>query len=64
MAEVGLSVIHEDLIGLTKEVRELKVLLKEPELREDVIVRINRARTRINEGEYVSHDEMLKEFVE
>jgi len=64
MAEVGLSVIHEDLIGLTKEVRELKVLLKEPELREDVIVRINRARTRINEGEYVSHDKMLKEFVE
>ena len=47
MTEVGLSVIHKDLIGLTKEVRELKSLLKEPELREDVIVRINRARTRI-----------------
>jgi hypothetical protein len=63
MTEVGLSVIHKDLIGLTKEVRELKSLLKEPELREDVIVRINRARTRIKK-EHVSHDEMLKEFVE
>jgi len=63
MTEVGLSVIHKDLIGLTKEVRELKSLLKEPELREDVIVRINRARTRIKK-EQVSHDEMLKEFVE
>ncbi len=63
MTEVGLSVIHKDLIGLTKEVRELKSLLKEPELREDVIVRINWARTRIKK-EQVSHDEMLKEFVE
>jgi len=63
MAEVGLSVIHKDLIGLKKEVKELKELLKEPELREDAITRINRARARIKE-EYVSHDEMLKEFVE
>ena len=64
MSEVGLSVIHKDLIGLTKEVRELKGLLKEPELREDVVERINKARARIKRGEYVTHDEMMEEFVD
>ncbi len=63
MAEVNLYVIHEDLIRLTKEIRELKKLFKNPELGEDTIARIKMARARIKE-KYVSHDEMLKEFTE
>jgi hypothetical protein len=40
-----------------------KDLIKEPELRADAVTKINRARSHIKK-EYVSHDEMLKEFGE
>jgi hypothetical protein len=64
MRNVTLETIHKDIASLKKEIREIKVILiQEPELAEDVVKRINKARQRMKSG-FVSHKEVKKEFAE
>ncbi len=64
MTEVEiLNKIHEDLEILKHDMAEIKEVIKlEPELREGVIERIKEARERISKGQFISNEEMLKEF--
>ncbi len=63
MSNITLETIHQDLNELKKEFYELKiVLVQEPELSEDTVRRINEARQRMK-TDFVSHEEMMKEFV-
>lgn len=62
MGAITLEKIHEDLIGLKKEMKHIKILLEENfELSEDVIKEIEESRKRPKE-EFISHEEMKKEF--
>lgn len=62
MAQITLEQIHKDMIGMKKEMEHLKTLIKEDyELADDVVTEIEESRKRpINE--FVSHDDMKKEF--
>lgn len=63
MDDVTLKTIHKDITGLKKEIHELKVILiQEPELREDIVKRVNQARQRMK-TDFVTHEQMEKEFV-
>ena len=63
MSDVSLKTIHKDLSTLKKEVHEIKALLKsEPELREDVVKKINEARERVK-TDFVPHEQMKREFM-
>jgi len=62
VAEVTLKTIHEELAELRGEITKLKELLtSEPELKEDVIKRINEARERVKKS-YVAHEKVTREF--
>ena len=55
--------IHEDLELLKKDVAEIKeVILIEPELREEVKAKVAEARKRVSQGNFVRHEDLLKEF--
>jgi len=63
VAEITLKTLHEELAELREEITELKELLaSEPELREEVIKRINEARGRVKKS-YVAHEKVTREFL-
>lgn len=58
-----MKTIHEELAELREEITELKELLtSEPELKEEVIMRINEARERVKKS-YVAHEKVTREFL-
>ncbi len=58
-----LNKIHEDLELLKRDMAEIKEVIRiEPELREEVIEQVQEARKRIVKGQFVSNEEILKEF--
>jgi hypothetical protein len=58
-----LTKIHEDLEILKHDMAEIKEVIKlEPELREEVIEQVKEARERIAKGQFVSNEDILKEF--
>ena len=58
-----LNKIHEDLGSLKRDVSEIKVAINlEPELRDEIKEQVKEARARLSKGEFVSNEEMLKEF--
>ncbi|HLC97736.1 MAG TPA: hypothetical protein VJC21_03065 [Candidatus Nanoarchaeia archaeon] len=58
-----LSKIHEDLELLKREMMEIKQLIRfEPELRTEIIGRVQEARQRLAKGEFVSNAAILNEF--
>ena len=64
MAQVGiLNKIHEDLELIKRDMAEIKEVIRlEPELREEVIEQVQEARERIAKGQFVSNEDILKEF--
>lgn len=63
MATDVLVKIHEDLEILKQDMAEIKEIIRlEPELREEVIEQVQEARKRIAKGQFVSNEEVLKEF--
>ncbi len=57
-----LQQLHKDMEELKKEVCEIRdLLLHEPELREDIIEQIKKARKEIKNN-FVTHEQMMKEF--
>ena len=55
--------IKNDLELLKKAVAEIKVAINlEPELKEEIKQQINEARKRMEKGEFISNEEILKEF--
>ena len=62
MATITLEQIHDDLIGLKKDMKQIKTLLEEDwELSNDVIQDVQMSRKR-HQKEFISHEEMRKEF--
>jgi len=58
-----LKTIYEELAELREEITELKgLLISEPELKEEVIKRINEARERVKKS-YVAHEKVTREFL-
>ena len=58
-----LNKIHEDLELLKKDVNQIKIAINlEPELRDKIKERVKEARARIAKGDFVSNEEVLKEF--
>ena len=58
-----LNKIHEDLELLKRDVNQIKIAINlEPELRDEIKERVKEARARIAKGEFVSNEEVLKEF--
>ena len=58
-----MKTIHEELAELREEITELDELLtSEPELKEEVIMRINEARERVKKS-YVAHEKVTREFL-
>lgn len=63
MEQEEIKKINEDLEMLKKAVKEIKVAINlEPELNEETKNEVKEARKRISDGEYVSNEEMMKEF--
>jgi hypothetical protein len=63
MKNINLETIHKDLTVLKREIYELKIILiSEPELREDIVKRINEARKRVKTT-FVAHKQIKKEFM-
>lgn len=63
MGKIDLETIHKDLTGLKQEIHELKIIMiQEPELKEDVVKRIYKARQRIK-TDFVTHEQMKREFM-
>lgn len=59
---VTLEMLHEDLEALKREIAEIKkAIFLEPELREEIIARVEEARKRMK-TEYVTHEAMMSEF--
>ncbi len=59
----ALSKIHEDLELLKKDMAEIKEIIKlEPELTEEVKLKVQEARERIAQGKFVRNEDVLKEF--
>lgn len=57
-----LEMIHEDLEVLKREIAEIKkAIFLEPELREEIIAKVQEARKRMK-NEYVTHEEVMSEF--
>lgn len=62
MATITLEQIHDDLIGLKKEMKHIKTMLEEEwEPSEEVIQEIGSSRKR-SPKEFISHEAMRKEF--
>ena len=62
MGEVTLEKIHEDLIDMKREIRQLRTLIQEDyELADDVVEDIEESRKR-SKDKFVSHEEMKREF--
>lgn len=62
MGNVTLEQIHEDLVGLKKEIEHLKTLIEEDfELSDDVVKEIEESRNRSSQ-EFVSQEDMREEF--
>ena len=62
MGTITLEQIHEDIMGLKKEIEHLKTLVEEDfELANDVVKEIEESRNRSKE-DFISHEEMGKEF--
>jgi hypothetical protein len=62
MGEVSLEKIHEDIVGLKKDVEHIKTLIEEDyAVAEDVVGEIKKSRKR-PDSEFVSHEELKKEF--
>ena len=58
-----LSKIHEDLELLKKDMAEIKQVIRlEPELREEIKLRVREARERMVKGKRISNKDILKEF--
>ena len=58
-----LNKIHEDLELLKRDISEIKMAINmEPELRDEIKEQIKEARARISKGEFVSNEEILREF--
>ena len=58
-----LSRIYEDLESLKRDVSEIKMAINlEPELRDEIKEQVKEARERIAKGQFISNEEMLKEF--
>ncbi len=64
MVQAGiLNKIHEDLELIKRDMAEIKEVIRlEPELREEVIEQVREARERIAKGQFVSNEDILKEF--
>jgi hypothetical protein len=59
---ITIEMLHEDLETLKKDVAELKtLLLLEPTLKQEIIVKLKEARERMKKT-YVSNDDIKKEF--
>ena len=62
MGAITLKKIHEDLMGIKKELEHIKTLVEEDfELSESVLRDIEESRKRPRK-EFVSHEDMKKEF--
>lgn len=62
MSEV-LSKIHEDLELLKRDIAEInEAIYLEPELKEEIKQRVAEARERIGKGQFITNEQMLKEF--
>ena len=62
MADVSLEKIHEDIMGLRKDVERIKTLVEEDYgVADDVVFEVEESRKR-PKSEFVSHDDMKKEF--
>ena len=63
LVSVTLKKLHDELVELREEITGLKeLLISEPELRSDVIKRINEARGRVRKS-YVPHEKVAREFL-
>lgn len=55
--------ISEDLEMIKNAVNEIRIAIHlEPELREEIKQQVAEARERMSRGEFVSNEEILKEF--
>lgn len=62
MGTITLEQIHDDLIGLRRDMSHIKALVEEDfELADDVIVEIEASRKK-PKNKFISHDSMRKEF--
>ena len=60
--QTTLEQLHKEVTEVKREVHEIReLLLKKPELREEVIEQIKQARKEIK-TKFVTHEEMMKEF--
>jgi len=57
-----MEMLYRDVEEIKKEVHEIReILTSEPELREDVVERLEQARKEIKTN-FITHEEMMKEF--
>lgn len=64
MKRITLETIHDDLNELKGDVEELFFILeREPELREDVIEEVKKARKRMKVGKFLTQEEVEKEIL-
>jgi len=62
MASVTMEQIHEDLIGIKRELQHLRDIVEENfDLADDVISDIKESRKKLT-SQMISHEEMRKEF--
>ncbi len=60
--QTTLEQLYEEVSEVRKEVHEIKeLLLREPELRDEVVEQIKQARKEIK-TKFVAHEEIMKEF--
>ena len=60
--EAAIETLHKDMKELKREVHEIKELLtRDPELREEIVRQLLEAR-KTPKSQYVSHEEMRREF--
>lgn len=63
METATLNQIHEDMVGIKKELEEIKSILEEdPKLSTDLSAEIELSRKRPKK-DFISHEEMKKEFL-
>ncbi len=60
--QTTLEQLHREVAEVKKEVHEIReLLLREPELREEVIEKLKQARKEIKTN-FIGHEEMMKKF--
>ncbi len=58
----SMEILYKDVEEIKKEVHEIRQMLtQEPELREDVIEGVKKARQEIK-SKFVKHEEIMREF--